>query len=71
MNCNRKGCKNILCDRYSARYGYICDDCFDELMSMGVNTNVDEFMHSEKPDLGKRNESVYDHFAYIFPDQSN
>jgi len=29
-----------MCDRYSYHYGYICNDCFDELMNstLGIET---------------------------------
>ena len=29
--CTRAGCENILCDRYSNKFGYLCDECFEEL----------------------------------------
>lgn len=31
MACVREDCDNILCDRYSLTYGYICNECFHEL----------------------------------------
>jgi hypothetical protein len=31
LACDRAGCENIMCTRYSHEYGYICDDCFEEL----------------------------------------
>lgn len=37
MPCSRRGCENILCSRYSPKYGYICDSCFRELMSTLVD----------------------------------
>lgn len=43
LHCNRKGCNNILCDRYSHKYGYICDECFEELISLGPKIGVDTF----------------------------
>ena len=30
LACSRRGCDNIMCDRYNARYGYICERCFQE-----------------------------------------
>lgn len=30
--CNRRGCNNTY-DRVSSEHGYICDDCFDELIA--------------------------------------
>lgn len=69
MECSRKGCTNIMCDRYSATYGYICNECFDELVRKGVATNITEFMHSDKPDIDDSNVS-YQCFDNIFPDRS-
>ena len=51
MPCGRRGCDNILCDRLSDEFGYICNECFRELVTS--NLNIAEFMdtpHSE--DLG-------------------
>ena len=31
MRCSRRDCENILCDKYNPKFGYICDDCFEEL----------------------------------------
>lgn len=44
--CNRHNCTNILCDRYSSKYGYICEDCFNELVSLGHTADISEFMAS-------------------------
>ena len=46
QSCNRKGCLNILCDRYSQRYGYICNDCFSELLESTDPPDV--FMNTDK-----------------------
>ena len=46
MGCSRKGCDNIMCDRYSDDYGYICWECFNELVSSGAETNLSNFMDS-------------------------
>ena len=48
LKCDRKGCENILCDRYSYTYGYICDECFEELVRSGLHTDIDVFMKSVK-----------------------
>lgn len=57
LACGRKGCENIMCDRYSTRYGYICDECFEELVNSKLNIvyfmqtpknfNNNEFIRSE------------------------
>ena len=44
--CNRPGCGAILCDKYSPVWGYICPTCFEELVSSGVETDLNKFMAS-------------------------
>lgn len=35
--CDRKGCNNINCDRYSDTYNwYICNNCFEEMISRKI-----------------------------------
>jgi len=46
MKCNRKGCKQIMCDRYSGVYGYICSSCLEELVKTGARTDIAEFMQT-------------------------
>lgn len=46
LACDRSGCENIMCDRYSPEYGYICDSCFEELVQSGPETNVGQFMET-------------------------
>lgn len=46
MECRRNGCTNILCDRYSKEYGYICNDCFNELCE--TNLTPAQFMNTYK-----------------------
>lgn len=48
LRCNRRGCENIMCDRYSNEYGYICSNCFEELLKQ-PDTSIAQFMNSEKP----------------------
>lgn len=49
-DCAREGCAGFLCDRKSSRYGYICHSCFEELVELGINASVDEFMKTPAPD---------------------
>lgn len=43
--CDRSGCTNIMCDRYSWAYGRICDSCFEELCrSSWPLDSIAEFM---------------------------
>lgn len=47
LACDRNGCDNVMCDRLSHNYGYICNSCFVELQSSRpMPFNV--FMDSEK-----------------------
>lgn len=47
LACDRRGCSNIMCDRLSNTYGYICDFCFDELVDSQTR-QVAEFMDTPK-----------------------
>jgi hypothetical protein len=57
MSCDRNGCDNVMCDRHSDKHGYICYECFDELVKKGAMQNISEFMKSNKDD------SLYSDFA--------
>ena len=51
MGCNRNGCESIMCDRYNSNFGYICGDCFAELLTVEPSAMpVAEFMNTEKPE---------------------
>lgn len=67
MGCNRQGCRNVMCDRYAMGTGYICNDCFEELLISGIGTCLPEFMDSEpkriQPDL---KEVTYKYWDNIF-----
>jgi len=45
--CNRNGCNNMICNRYSTRYGHICPECFEELAKNGCK-HISNFMQSKK-----------------------
>lgn len=47
LACARYGCDNIMCDRYSYIHGYICYECFNELVDLRT-LNIFDFMESEK-----------------------
>jgi len=47
LACDRRGCANIMCDRYSHTYGYICNDCFEELVALGMGADIRCFMELE------------------------
>ena len=44
MTCMRGDCEHIMCDRYSSQYGYLCDDCFDELVRIGPGADIEWYM---------------------------
>lgn len=50
--CDRYDCERIMCDRYSNKYGYICQSCFDELVARKPKSakEVQEFMESSTDD---------------------
>lgn len=48
LRCNRNGCDNMGCDRYSTEHGYICPECFEELVDTGPTTDIKEFMDTPK-----------------------
>jgi len=48
LACNRTGCKNVMCHLLSHTYGYICTECFDELVKLGPYANIDLFMATRK-----------------------
>lgn len=56
QNCTRYKCETVMCERHSSEYGYICEDCFDELVKTGATTNIEKFLDMEKKksvDLGE------------------
>lgn len=56
LACNREGCNEIMCDRISHEFGYICNDCFEELVNIllcckreeDLRCFVKKFMKSDK-----------------------
>ncbi len=69
MTCSRGDCANIMCDRYSHKYGYICYGCFEELVEKGVRTNVALFMKSDVPNRDADSETANNYFDKVFPQQ--
>lgn len=66
MSCNRKGCKNVMCDRYSEKHGYICDECFDQLVNT-ESINISLFMKTERDEFNTLGEINYrEYFSNIF-----
>lgn len=70
LACDRKGCHNVMCDRLSHQYGYICEECFEELVTLGPETNIEEFMGCDD----RQNIDIEDSHRYfdtVFPDMGN
>lgn len=69
MQCDRLKCESILCDRYSSDFGYICSDCFDELVQLGEVRveRVEAFMNSPKRVYRPEPVDVYGILNKIFP----
>jgi hypothetical protein len=39
MTCARDGCENILCTRYNPEFGYLCGECYNDLVDYLVAVN--------------------------------
>lgn len=48
--------------------GYICGECFDELVGSGPDTNIEEFMDNEKKHVNLT-KSAFEKFDNEFPDR--
>ena len=44
--CSRKNCSETNCVRYSREFGYICEDCFAELVAKQLP--VEDFLSTPK-----------------------
>lgn len=58
MACRRTGCENILCNRYSSKYGYICEDCFQEM----INSKLDIFTFMMSSKVNNKNYDYHGEF---------
>jgi len=67
LACNRVDCDNIMCDRYNSEYGYICDECFEELVTLGIHADIKLFMRTS-PNRSLPMESR-DYFDKIFAER--
>ena len=57
LACCRYGCEGIMCDRYSNTYGYICNDCYDQLEASGAGVDIQVFMDTE-PELATEKDTL-------------
>ena len=66
MSCDRKDCGNVMCSRISHIFNaYICDECFEELVKLGVKTDIHQFLESPKLDVDDE-EATRLYFETIF-----
>lgn len=69
MGCDRAGCDNIMCRRLSRKYGYICEDCFKELIALGPTADIAAFMGTEvcREDLEAWHRAAHARADALFP----
>lgn len=67
LSCDRRNCTNIMCDRHSWKYGYLCEECFDELVNRGTSVDLEEFMGSEPRRCRDEIPNAYDKWDEEFP----
>lgn len=48
LACDRRGCENIMSDYFSHRYGYLCRECYSELLEECDRISIGDFMCQEK-----------------------
>ncbi len=62
MQCDRRGCRNILSRFYSSEHGYLCHDCYYEGIDSGMS--IEDFMSTPKT-------NHYDSFIKAFTDRGD
>lgn len=70
LACDRNSCKNIMCGRLSDEYGYICGECFQELVESNPSnpSDIQKFMNSQKKKISQKEfNKVYDELDNEFP----
>lgn len=65
LKCCRRDCLTVMCDRYSVEYGYICGDCFSELVNHGRSVSIKDFMDTPKNDPSYYDDAV-EYYDSIF-----
>jgi len=65
LACSRSCCTNIMCDRYSCEYGYLCDECFEELVSRGI-IDIESFFNEDKKNKFNRFDAIEAYYNEIF-----
>jgi len=63
LACDRKKCDNVMCDRYNPEYGYICDECFEELEKLDGVVSIIEFMSTPRDDYTQKIDEPWDNYV--------
>lgn len=65
LACGRLGCDAVMCDKWSYRFGYICESCLDELDSQNPGTydEIRAFMEDPKGNPPRYSLNVRDIFT--------
>lgn len=66
LACDRNGCENVMCDRYNPDLGYICNECFDELVHLGF-VDLEAFFNSPKRSTLNPKIDYYKVYNEMFP----
>lgn len=59
LRCARRNCSGIMCDRYSPNYGYLCGDCFSELVDQPSTVDILEFLNTEPKTQEVKKEDMF------------
>lgn len=56
-----------MCDRHSYEHGYICSECFEELVNLGPQANISAFLDTDKENKDNFDlRSSYEYFDKVF-----
>ena len=67
LACNRDYCENVMCSRMSVEHGYICDECFNELVGCymrDTSMSIKRFMTDDDTEIS-RLDAIY-HLNWVF-----
>lgn len=65
-NCDREGCSNIMSEYESEKHGYLCGECFETLLTLGINTNIEKFMGTTPRHSLMRSLKAEERFTKVF-----
>ena len=66
LACDRVGCTSVLCDRCGNTDKWICEQCFEELVHLGPQTDLEAFMDG-KPEETSNLTASRAYFEVIYP----